>query len=124
MTYSRGLDVRPTASTRKYVNIDVDPQQVGRELHLADVVTGHYMRQGNRIIVVLEAIDAGSNSVTWQSAPITATKQDLISLQDALSRQVRAGLLPALRAGNEFLETSTRPKKNQEALQIWRMTPC
>jgi adenylate cyclase len=114
LTYSRGLDVRPTASTRKYVGLDLDPQQAGQELHVADVVTGHFMREGDRIIVVLEAIDVSSNSVTWQSAPITAMKQDLISLQDALSKQVRAGLLPALRVGNEFLETSTRPK-SQEA---------
>ena len=118
LTYSRGLDVRPTASTRRYVSVDVDPQQAGRELHVVDVVTGHYMRQGNRIMVVLEAIDVGSNSVTWQSAPITATKQDLITLQEALTKQVRAGLLPALGAGNEFLETSTRPK-NQEAYDLY-----
>jgi TolB-like protein len=110
LTYSRRLNVRPTASTRKCVNVDVDPQQAGQELHVADVVTGHFMREGDRIIVVLEAIDVSSNSVAWQSPPITATKQDLISLQDALSKQVKAGLLPALRVGNEFLETSTHPK--------------
>ena len=118
LTYSRGLDVRPTWSTQKYVNVDVDPQQAGQELHVADVVTGHFMREGGRIIVVLEAIDVSSNSVIWQSAPITAIKQDLISLRDALSKQVRAGLLPALRVGNEFLETSTRPN-NQEAYDLY-----
>ncbi|HZE27596.1 MAG TPA: protein kinase, partial [Terriglobales bacterium] len=118
LTYNRGLDVRPTGSTRKYANADVDPQQAGREQHVADVVTGHYMRQGNRILVTLQAVDVGSNSVTWQSAPITAPSQDFIALQDALTKQVRAGLLPALGAGNEFLETSTRPK-NQEAYDLY-----
>jgi len=118
LTYKRGLDVRPTGSTRKYANADVDPQQAGREQHVADVVTGHFMRQGNRILVTLQAVDVGSNSVTWQSAPITAPGQDFIALQDALTKQVRAGLLPALGAGNEFLETSTRPK-NQEAYDLY-----
>jgi tetratricopeptide (TPR) repeat protein len=76
------------------------------------------MRQGNRIMVVLEAINVDSNSVTWQSAPITATNQDFIALQDALTKQVRAGLLNALGAGDQFLETSTRPK-NQEAYDLY-----
>ena len=69
-------------------------------------------------MVVLQAVDVGSNSVTWQSAPITAPSQDFIALQDALSKQVRAGLLPKLGTGNEFLETSTRPK-NQEAYDLY-----
>jgi serine/threonine protein kinase len=118
LTYSRGLDVRPTASTRKYAGVEVDPEQAGQELHVAEIVTGHYMRQGNRIMVVLEAINVDSNSVTWQSAPITATNQDFIALQDALTKQVRAGLLNALGAGDQFLETSTRPK-NQEAYDLY-----
>ncbi len=118
LTYNQGLDVRPTGSTRKYANADVDPQQAGREQHVANVITGHYMRQGNRIMVTLQAVDVGANSVTWQSPPITAPSQDFIALQDALSKQVRSGLLPKLGGGNEFLETSTRPK-SQEAYDLY-----
>jgi eukaryotic-like serine/threonine-protein kinase len=118
LTYNRGLDVRPTASTRKYVNADLDPQQAGRELRVADVVTGHYMLQGNRILVTLQAVNVISNSVMWQSAPITAPAQDFIALQEALAKQVRSGLLRTLGAGDEFLETSTRPK-NQEAYDLY-----
>jgi serine/threonine protein kinase len=118
LTYNRTLDVRPTGSTRKYVSADVDPQQAGRDLHVADIVTGHYMKQGNRIMVTLQAVNVTSNSVTWQSNPITASSQDFIALQDALAKQVRSGLLPALGTGNEYLETSTRPK-NQEAYDLY-----
>jgi TolB-like protein len=71
------------------------------------------MREGGRIIVVLEAIDVSSNSVTWQSAPITTTSQDFIGLQDALSKEVRSGLLPKLGGGNAFFETSTRLKSKE-----------
>jgi serine/threonine protein kinase/TolB-like protein len=118
LTYNRTLDVRPTGSTRKYVSADVDPQQAGRDLHVADIVTGHYMKQGNKIMVTLQAVNVTSNSVTWQSNPITAPSQDFIALQDALAKQVRAGLLPTLGTGNELLETSTRPK-NQEAYDLY-----
>jgi eukaryotic-like serine/threonine-protein kinase len=118
LTYNQSLDVRPTGSTRKYANAEVDPQQAGREQHVANVVTGHYMKQGNRIMVVLQSVDVNSNAVSWQSPPITAPSQDFIALQDALSKQVRSGLLPKLGTGNEFLETSTRPK-NQEAYDLY-----
>src|SRR5215470_1792417 len=118
LTYTRGLDVRPTGSTRKYVNPDLDPQQAGRELHVASVVTGHYMKQGNKLMVTLQAVNVGTDSVTWQSAPITAPSQDFITLQEGLKKQVRSGLLPALGAGKEYLETST-PPKNQESYDLY-----
>src|SRR3984893_5627491 len=40
LTYSRTLDVRPSTVTRKYTGADLDPQKVGRELHVANVLTG------------------------------------------------------------------------------------
>ena len=118
LTYSRALDVRPTGTTRKYVNADRDPQQAGRELHVANVVTGHYLRQGNKILLTLQVVDVASNSVSWQSPQITASSQDFIALEQALSQQVRTGLLPALGVGKEYLETST-PPKNQEAYDLY-----
>jgi serine/threonine protein kinase/tetratricopeptide (TPR) repeat protein len=118
LTYNRGLDVRPTASTRKYVSTDVDPQQAGHDLRVANVVTGHYMKQGDRLLVTLQAVNVITDSVTWQSAPIAASAQDFIALQDALTKQVRSSMLPALNIGSENLETSTAPK-NQEAYDLF-----
>src|SRR5437879_13915139 len=77
LTYNRGLDVRPTASTRKYVSADLDPQQAGHDLRVANVVTGHYMKQGDRLLVTLQAVNVITDSVTWQSAQITTHTQDL-----------------------------------------------
>src|SRR6266478_3793255 len=45
LTYSRTLDVRPLAVTRKYVNADLDLKQVARELHVATVLSGHFQKQ-------------------------------------------------------------------------------
>ena len=58
LTYTRTLDVRPSAITRKFVGNDVDPQQAGREMHVASVITGHFLKQGNRLLITLEAIQA------------------------------------------------------------------
>ncbi|HUJ93766.1 MAG TPA: protein kinase [Terriglobales bacterium] len=117
LTYTRGLDVRPSSVTRKYAGGDLDPQQVGRELKAATLLTGHFLKQGNELLVTLEAIDTISDRVLWQTT-VNAKTQDMIALQNQLATQVRQGLLPLLGAANGFIETSTRPK-SQEAYDLY-----
>ncbi len=117
LTYSRTLDVRPSAVTRKYVNADLDPQQVGKELHVGTVLTGHFQKQGNHLLVTLEAIETGTERLVWQTN-LTGSTQDLIGVQQQLAKQVRQGLLPMLGAAGGFLETGTRPN-NQEAYDLY-----
>ena len=40
LTYTPTLDVRPSSVTQKYVGNNVDPQQAGKELRVADILTG------------------------------------------------------------------------------------
>jgi TolB-like protein len=109
LTYSRSLEVRPTSATRKYVEQDVDPRKVGQQLHVGRVLTGHFMRQGEKLTVTLEAIDVSNDRLLWQ-ANVTAPVNDLISLQNQLTTQVQQGLLPALGVAGGALSTTSRPK--------------
>src|SRR5207244_12419821 len=45
LTNSRALDVRPSAITSKYNGADLDPQQIGRALHVGNILTGHFVRE-------------------------------------------------------------------------------
>ena len=117
LTYTRTLDVRPSAITRKFAGNDVDPQQAGREVHVANVLTGHFLKQGDHLLITLEAIQVESNKLLWQTN-VTAPAQDLIALQAQMAAQMRQGLLPALGAGGSFLDTGTRPK-NAEAYDLY-----
>ncbi len=117
LTYSRTLDVRSSAVTRKYVNGDLNLKQVGQELNVTTVLTGHFLKQENRLLVTLEAIEAGNGRVVWQTN-LNGSTQDLISLQQQMAKQVRDGLLPMLGAAGGLLETSTRPS-NQEAYDLY-----
>ena len=117
LTYSRTLVVRSSSLTRKYANADVDPQQVGKELQVATVMTGHFMKQGNRLLVTLEATETDTDKLVWQ-ANLNGSSEDLISLQQQMAKQVRDGLLPMLGAAGGFLETSTRPS-NREAYELY-----
>ena len=117
LSYTRSLDVRPAATTRKYSTPDVDAVQVGHQLHVAVVLTGHYLLQGNKLLVTLEAIDVGSNRLLWQGS-ITSDAQDLIALQGQIASQVRQGLLPQLGATAGLIEAKTKPK-NQDAYDLY-----
>src|ERR1700687_5056718 len=117
LTYTRTLDVRPSAITRKFVGNDVDPQQAGREVHVANVLTGHFLKQGDRLRITLEAIQVEGNRLLWQ-ANVTAPAQDLIALDAQIAAKIRQELLPALGAGSGFLDTGTRPK-NPEAYDLY-----
>ncbi len=117
LTYSRTLDVRPSSLTRKYSGSDVDPQKVGRELHVATVLTGHFVKQGENLLVTLEAIDVRDDRLLWQTS-FTAPAQDLIALQSDMAAQLRQGLLPTLGVTGATLATGTRPK-NPEAYDLY-----
>jgi serine/threonine protein kinase/tetratricopeptide (TPR) repeat protein len=117
LTYTRTLDVRPSSITRKFSGNDVDPQKAGREVHVASVITGHFLKQGDHVLITLEAIQVDGNRLVWQST-VTAPAEDLIALQAQMAAQIRQGLLPALGAAGDFLDTGTHPK-NAEAYDLY-----
>ncbi len=84
---------------------------------MAHVLTGHFLKEGDRLRVTLEAVEVVSDRLFWQ-ANISASSQDLISLQEQLGKEVRQSLLPALGAAGGFLETGTRPS-SQEAYDLY-----
>ncbi|MGA7461229.1 MAG: protein kinase [Candidatus Korobacteraceae bacterium] len=112
LTYSRALDVRPSSLTQKYATKDIDPEKVGRELRVATVLTGHFLKQDENLRVTLEAIDVRDNRLIWQTS-FTAPSQDLIALQSNMAAQLRQGLLPSLGVAGATVASATRPKDPQ-----------
>jgi len=117
LTYSRALEVRPSSMTRRFVAPDLDPHKVGRELHVGRLLTGHFIRQGERVTVTLEAVDVTNDRLIWEGTA-TAGVNDMISLQSQLSTQVQQGLLPALGVAGGTLTAASRPK-SQEAYDLY-----
>ena len=117
LTYARTLEVRPSSVTRRYVALDLDPKKVGQELRVGRLLTGSFRRQGDELIVTLEAIDVPTDRLLWQ-ATVTERADNLIGLQEQLSAQVQRGLLPVLGGGGGELETASRPK-NQQAYDFY-----
>jgi TolB-like protein len=108
LAYTRALEIRPVPASSKFVQGNFDPQQAGRELKAANVLTGHYMTQGDRLIITLDDVDTRHNRLVWQGT-VMVPAANLISLQEELAAQVRQGLLPALGSTGSMIGSATVP---------------
>jgi serine/threonine protein kinase len=116
LSYSRALSIRPSATTSKYSGPDLDVQKAGREMQVTDVVTGHYLNEGNQLQITLEAVNVNDNRVIWRDT-LTAATPDMIAMREQITAKVQHGLLPAL-GGTTPAEAGTRPR-NEEAYDLY-----
>jgi eukaryotic-like serine/threonine-protein kinase len=117
LSYAPALAIRPFAATRKYDKPDTDPQTAGRELRVDRVLSGHYLREAERVQVTMEVMDTEKNQVVWRDTLATAAT-DLIGLQQQITSRLNQRLLPLLGAASGAAEGSTRPK-NPEAYDLY-----
>jgi serine/threonine protein kinase len=106
---SRRVDVRPYAMTQRYATSDLDPQQIGRELHVANILSGTFVLEEKHLLVTLEDVDVGSERVLWQTSLGTAPAE-LVSFQAQLDAELRQGLLPILGSADSYSESTSGPK--------------
>jgi len=110
LTYVPTIEVRPLEESRKFA--DADPQQAGRSLRVAVVLTGHYLRQSSALRVTLEAVEVKTNRVFWQGT-VAASAGDLTRMQDEIASQVHQGFIPRLGLVSAPLQSGTRAKSPQ-----------
>lgn len=117
LSYVRSLSIRPFATTSKYSGPSVDLQQAGQEMHVSDIVTGHFLKEGDQLQITLEAVDVANNRALWRDT-MSVSAPDMISMRSQITAKVRQGLVPALGAATDSGEGGTRPK-NEEAYDLY-----
>jgi eukaryotic-like serine/threonine-protein kinase len=117
LSYVRSLTIRPFATTSKYDSPTQDLQEAGHAMHVTDVITGHFLKEGSQLQITLEAIDVENNRTLWRDT-MTVAAPDMIAMRGEITAKVRQGLVPALGAGADSAEGSTRPK-NEEAYDLY-----
>jgi serine/threonine protein kinase len=117
LSYVRSLTIRPFATTSKYDSPTQDLQEAGHAMHVTDVITGHYLKEGSQLQITLEAIDVENNRTLWRDT-MTVAAPDMIAMRGQITAKVRQGLVPALGAGTDSAEGATRPK-NEEAYDLY-----
>jgi eukaryotic-like serine/threonine-protein kinase len=110
LSYSPGLVVRPFKR-----DANTDPVVAGRDLHADNVITGHYLREGDAIQVTLEAVEVANNRVVWRDT-VSGSAQNMISMQASLTDHVSKGLVAALGTNNGTGQ-ATKPT-NSEAYEL------
>ncbi len=118
LTYSRSLEVRPSSVTRRYIAVDLDPKNVGVDLRVGRLLTGSFRKQGDELLVTLEAIDVPTDRLLWQTT-VTERAENLIGLQEQLTTQVQHGLLPILGGASGAVEAAASRPKNQQAYDLY-----
>jgi serine/threonine protein kinase/tetratricopeptide (TPR) repeat protein len=117
LSYVRSLSIRPFATTSKYISSTLDLERAGREMHVTNIVTGHYLKEGDQLQITLEAVDVANNRTIWRDT-LNLGALDMIAMRGQITAKVRQGLAPALGAGTEGSESGTRPK-NEEAYDLY-----
>ena len=103
LSYVHSLSIRPFATTSKYNSPNLDLEQAGREMRVTDIVTGHYLKEGDQLQITLEAVDVANNRTVWRDT-LNVGASDMIAMRGQIAAKVRQGLVPALGAG----ESSTK----------------
>ena len=117
LTYVPWFSIRPFATTSKYNGQNVDLQKAGREMGVTSIVTGHYLTEGTRLEITLEAVDVANNRSIWRDAIRVATS-DRIAMREQVTARIRQGLLPVLGGSLASGQTGTRPK-SEEAYDLY-----
>ncbi len=89
------LAIRPFSAAAGYRTGEVGPRAAGEALRAAQVVTGQFFPEGERLNLTLEAVDVAADRLLWRenlSVPVA----DLLGLREEVAERVRQGLLPVL----------------------------
>ena len=117
LSYVHSLSIRPFATTSKYNAASLDLEQAGREMRVTNIVTGHYLKEGDQLQITLEAVDVANNRSVWRDT-LSVGALDMIAMRGQIATRVRQGLVPALGASDTTAEAGTRPK-NEEAYDLY-----
>ena len=117
LSYVPSFSIRPFATTSKYNGTNVDLKQAGREMGVASIVTGHYLTDGDQLVVTLEAVDVANNRSIWRDT-LRVAASDKIAMREQITSRVRQGLVPVLGGLSDSGQASTRPK-SEEAYDLY-----
>jgi DNA-binding winged helix-turn-helix (wHTH) protein/TolB-like protein/Tfp pilus assembly protein PilF len=89
--YVHEITVRPSSYVAKYRNGDADPRDAARDLHVQAVLTGNYIKEGDRMRVSAELVDVARAEVLWRDA-FDVPYDQLMTVQDRVAESAIHGL--------------------------------
>jgi TolB-like protein len=109
--------VRPTSSVRRFLNVDQDSAQAGRELRVDHVLDGSIQRAGDRIRVTAQLVSVEDGRSLW-AGKFDERFTDIFGVEDVISEQVANSLVLKL-TGEEKRLIARHYTDNAEAHRLY-----
>ena len=101
-----GLKVAARSSAFTFRDQSVGAQNVGKTLHVGDVLEGSVRREGGRLRVTAQLVNTATGLATW-SESYEREMKDVFQVQDELTHSIIAALYPTLTTnGSDTAETA------------------
>lgn len=113
----RSLVVRPSQYIAQYTGQQLDPLQIGQDLAVNTVLTGSFIKSGERFRVTVQLLDTSTGSILW-SEKIDLDSRDLLTIQDKIAEHVIEGLHLRLTEG-EIRKIEKPLTKSNEAYEFY-----
>jgi adenylate cyclase len=117
LTELQQLRVIARSTAFHYKGKDVDPQRVGRELHVAAVLTGRVRQLQDALSVQVDLVDAITGAQLWGAA-YDRKISDVVTVKQAIAREVTQKLKVRL-TGEEERRLVKRDTSNPQAYQSY-----
>jgi eukaryotic-like serine/threonine-protein kinase len=85
------LRVMARSTVFRYKGREIDPQAIGRELHVRAVLTGRMMQSGGSLRIDTELVDVATGSQIW-GAQFDRKPGDIFTIQDEISQEISGKL--------------------------------
>ena len=117
LTELQQLRVIARSTAFHYKGKDADPQRVGRELHVAAVLTGRVRQTQDALSVQVDLVDAATGAQLWGEG-YDRKISDVISVKQTIAREVTEKLRLRL-SGEDQRRLVKRDSTNAEAYQFY-----
>jgi DNA-binding winged helix-turn-helix (wHTH) protein/TolB-like protein/Tfp pilus assembly protein PilF len=91
LAYVSAIVVRPTSLVAKYQDGGRDPLRVAKELRVQTVLTGNYIKEGDRLRISAELVDVANGDVLWHET-LDLPYEQLLTVQDRVAEDALIGL--------------------------------
>ena len=109
--------VRPTSSVRKYIGVEQESAQAGRDLRVGHVLDGSIQRAADRIRVTAQLVSVEDGRSLW-AGKFDERFTDIFSVEDVISEQVASALVLKL-TGEEKRLIARRDTEDAEAHRLY-----
>jgi len=114
-----GVLVVARSSSIRFRGQEIDAKEIAAQLGVGRVIEGRFNRQGNKVLVAVELIDAKSGFQLWAERYERASR-DLLLLQQDLARALASQIAPALLPQGEAHTPSAQQVSAHDLLLLGR----